>query len=169
MHSLRSKSDTRSDETKINLHKYKCHGARFWCYLYWDTPDNCRQLQSGLSLRRERSLSLASAHALNAPGERLTARLKMLSSEYSDHEYITQPALRHHGNKPFMKAMCCPHCPWSGCRIYSTIKCLPAFKLIKIWSYLDIYPPSPFVCIDMSYGRTHHLHMSGYSLPSALF
>ena len=125
--------------------------------------------QPGLSLRRERSLSLASAHALNAPGERLTARLKMLSSEYSDHEYLTQPALRHHGNKPFMKAMCCPHCLWSGCRIYSTIKCLPAFKLIKIWSYLDIYPPSPFVCIDMSYGRTHHLHMSGYSLPSALF
>ena len=62
----------------------------------------------GLSLRRERSLSLASTHALNAPGERLTARLKMFSSEYSDHEYLTQPALRHHGNKTFIKAMCWP-------------------------------------------------------------
>ena len=30
-------------------------------------------------------------------------------------------------------------------------------------------PPSPSVCIDMSYGRTPHLHMSGYSLPSTLF
>ena len=101
---------------------------------------------SGLSLRREWSLSLASVHALNAPGERLTARLKMLSSEYSDHEYLTQPALRHHGNKPFMKAMCCPHCPWSGCRIYSTIKCtfFPHSNWSKsdhIWTSIP-HPPS---------------------------
>ena len=63
---------------------------------------------AGLSLRRERSLSLASTHALNAPGERLTARLNILISEYSDHECLTQPALRHHGNKTFIKAMCWP-------------------------------------------------------------
>ena len=59
-----------------------------------------------MKISKNKIIVLARLHTRLERPRRLTARLKMFSSEYSDNEYLTQPALRH--RKTFIKAMCWP-------------------------------------------------------------